>query len=50
MERLKIKDSSQYETIDQLYTGMDNWILFCRVNKCNFREFPNKKGGKTQLL
>lgn len=29
---------------------MDNWRLFCRVNKCNFREFSNKKGGTTQLL
>lgn len=37
MERIKAKDISYYETIDQLYTGMDGWTLYCRVTKVNYR-------------
>lgn len=50
MDRLRIKEQTQYQMIEDLYPSMEGWTLNCRIAKLNFRDFENRKGGKTQLL
>ncbi len=40
-----------YETIKDLWIGMDRWTIVCRIVKLDYNEFISKKTGKdTKVL
>ena len=40
-----------YETIKDLWIGMDRWTIVCRIVKMDYNEFISKKSGKdTKVL
>lgn len=49
-KKLDLEDPYSLDLISDLYPDLQNWKIYCRVNKVNYSEFKAKSGNDTKLL
>lgn len=49
-KKIELGDPNSFDLIADLYPDMQNWRIYCRVNKVNYSEFQAKSGNHTKLL
>lgn len=49
-EKIELGDTSELDTISDLYPDLHSWKIYCRITKKNYSEFMSRQNKQVKLL